>query len=56
MFVSIKDRHTPDLDMKAYKIVEDWDTLNFFYMVVAIEHSVLLLKWGLEKFIDEVPS
>lgn len=56
MFVSIKDRHTPNVNMNDYKIVDEWDTLDFFYMVVAIEHSVLLLKWGLEKFIDEVPS
>ena len=58
MFVSVNDEHHVDSDINlgGWKIVNGWDQLDFFYMVVAIEHAVLFLKWSLQKFIDDVPN
>ena len=42
-------------DPKSFKLVEGWDQLDFFYLVIAIEHGALFLKFILQKFIEDVP-
>ena len=60
LFISVEDpNHKIEgiKDLKnAWKIVQGWDDLDFFYFIVLVEHSALLLKLILQKFMGDVPS
>lgn len=62
LFVTVEDPHhkvegMTALDYKSgLKIIQGWDELDFFYFIVLVEHSALLLKLILQKFIDDVPE
>ena len=42
-------------EYEGYKLKTGWDPLNFFLILVIVEHLFLILKIAIEAIIDDVP-
>ncbi len=54
MFINRNNDSTTKYE--GFKLETGWDPLDFFTMLVVVEHVFLILKIAIEYFIEDVPA